>query len=175
MDNLNSWTRLCGAYRFTPTGAHAQGVLTLAVLATAIALWPALKPTAEAVNALPWIVCSTTNGESARPRTVVRTLRSEPLVAAPGKMVTTQLVHLPPLASSPPHVHGGDVTAYVLRGAVRSAHAGLTVADYRAGEMFYEPLGTTHAFFENPSATESADVLAVTVHAPGAALTTFLD
>jgi quercetin dioxygenase-like cupin family protein len=145
------------------------------MLAAAIAVWPVVKPSAEAVNALPWIVCSTQNGESARPRTVVRTLRSEPLAAAPGKMVTTQLVHLPPSASSPPHVHGGDVTAYVLRGAVRSAHAGLAVADYRAGEMFYEPYGTTHAFFENRSSTESADVLAVTVHEPGAALTTFLD
>jgi quercetin dioxygenase-like cupin family protein len=175
MGDLNAGNRSCGAYRFAPAGAHAQGVLSFAVLAAAIALWPALKPRAEAVNALPWIVCSTSNGESARPRTVVRTLRSEPLVAAPGKVVTTQLVHLPPLASSPPHVHGGDVTAYVLRGAVRSAHAGLAVADFRAGEMFYEPYGTTHAFFENPSATESADVLAVTVHEPGAALTTFLD
>jgi quercetin dioxygenase-like cupin family protein len=175
MDDVNAWKRVYGAYRVIPAAARAQGALSFAVLATALALWPALKPTAEAVNALPWIVCSTSSAESARPRTVVRTLRSEPLLAAPGKMVTTQLVHLPPLASSPPHVHGGDVTAYVIRGAVRSAHAGLAVADFRAGEMFYEPYGTTHAFFENPSATESADVLAVTIHEPGAALTTFLD
>jgi hypothetical protein len=49
------------------------------------------------------------------------------------------------------------------------------VADYRAGETFYEPLGTTHAFFENPSPSEGADVLAITVHDEGAPLTTFLD
>jgi quercetin dioxygenase-like cupin family protein len=174
MDRLSARNRLYGADRLTPAAAPRQGALCLAALATAFALWPALKPTAEAVS-LPWVVCSTRNGETARPRPVVRTLRSEPLAAAPGKIVTTQLVHLPPLAFSPPHVHGGDVTAYVLRGAVRSEHAGLPVADYRAGEMFYEPFGTTHAFFENPSATETADVLAVTVHEPGAALTTFLD
>jgi hypothetical protein len=30
-------------------------------------------------------------------------------------------------------------------------------------------------FLENPSATENADVLAITVHGEGASLTTFLD
>ena len=41
--------------------------------------------------------------------------------------------------------------------------------------MFYEPYETTHVFFENPSSTEAADVLAITVHEEGAPLTTFLD
>jgi hypothetical protein len=67
---------------------------------------------------------------------------------------------LAPRALSPPHVHGGDVTA---------------VAAYSAGEMFHEPYGTTHVFFENPSETESADVLAITIHDEGATLTTLLD
>jgi quercetin dioxygenase-like cupin family protein len=102
-------------------------------------------------------------------------LRSEPLATARGKYVTTQLVHLPPLAFSPRHLHGGDVTAYVLNGVVRSEHAGLPTAAFQAGEMFYEPYGTTHVFLENPSSTEAADVLAVTVHDEGAPLTTFLD
>jgi quercetin dioxygenase-like cupin family protein len=102
-------------------------------------------------------------------------LQSEPLAAAPGKWVTTQLVHLPPSAFSPRHVHGGDVTAYVLKGTVRSEHAGLPAAAYKAGDMFYEPYGTTHVFIENLSSTESADVLAIMVHDKGAPLTTFLD
>lgn len=145
-------------------------------LAAATALWTIVKPGNEAAITLPWIVCSNSANEaSARPRPVVETLQSEPLAAAPGKYVTTQLVHLPPLAFSPRHVHGGDVTAYVIKGTVRSEHANLPAADFHAGDMFYEPYGTTHAFIENLSATESADVLAIMVHDKGAPLTTFLD
>jgi len=145
-----------------------------------VALWPSLSAATRSTDAaasLPWILCNSTNGETAasRPRTVVKTLRTEPLVTAPGKYITVQLVHLPPMALTPSHVHGGDVTAYVLNGTVRSEHAGLPVAAYHAGEIFHEPYGTTHVFFENPSATETADVLAITVHDEGATLTTFLD
>jgi quercetin dioxygenase-like cupin family protein len=149
----------------------------LAAFAVPTAIWLLAKPATEVASTLPWIVCSSSNGEAAapRPRSVVKTLRSEPLVTARGKYVTTQLVHMPPLAFSPRHVHGGDVTAYVLRGTVRSEHAGLPAADFGAGDMFYEPYGTTHVFFENPSPTEAADVLAITVHEDGAPLTTFLD
>jgi quercetin dioxygenase-like cupin family protein len=165
-----SWTR-----------SPSPFVWPFVALLAAAALWTNLGATlrggTEGAAALPWILCSSTNGETAapRPRTVVTTLRSEPLVTAPGKHITVQLVHLPPLALTPPHVHGGDVTAYVLNGTVRSEHAGLPVAPYHAGEMFHEPYGTTHAFFENPSATEAADVLAITIHDEGAQLTTFLD
>jgi quercetin dioxygenase-like cupin family protein len=149
-------------------------------LLAAVALWPSLSAATRSTDAaasLPWILCNSTNGETAasRPRTVVKTLRTEPLVTAPGKYITVQLVHLPPMALTPSHVHGGDVTAYVLNGTVRSEHAGLPVAAYHAGEIFHEPYGTTHVFFENPSATETADVLAITVHDEGATLTTFLD
>jgi quercetin dioxygenase-like cupin family protein len=144
-------------------------------LAAATAVWLAAKPATEAASLLPWILCSTSNSQPARPRSVVTTLRSEPLVTAAGKYVTMQLVHLPPMAFSPRHVHGGDVTAYVLKGTVRSEHSGLPAAPYHEGEVFHEPYGTTHVFIENPSATESADILAITVHDKGAPLTTFLD
>jgi hypothetical protein len=78
-----------------------------------MAAWLAAKPATEA--GLPWILCSAPGdpAAAARPRTAVKTLRSEALV--------------------------------------------------------------THVFFENPSPTEAADVLAITVHEEGAALTTFLD
>jgi hypothetical protein len=119
-----------------------------AAFAASAALPLAAKSSSETLGALPWILCSTSNGGTAtpRPRTVVKTLRSEPLVAAPGKYVTTQLVHLPALAFTPRHVHGGDVTAYVLNGKVRSEHAGLPAADFQTGEMFYEPYGPTLVF-----------------------------
>lgn len=158
-----------------PTRASQLWLFT--AFAAVAALWLAAKPLSGPAAALPWILCSTPSGEAAapRPRSVVKVLRSEPLATARGKYVTTQLVHLPPLAFSPRHVHGGDVTAYVLNGVVRSEHAGLPAAAFQAGEMFYEPYGTTHVFLENPSSTEAADVLAVTVHDEGAPLTTFLD
>jgi quercetin dioxygenase-like cupin family protein len=154
-----------------------QVSLLIALAAAATTVWLAAKPATEAANALPRILCSTPSGQAAgpRPRTVVKTLRSEALVTARGKRATTQLVHLPPLAFSPRHVHGGDVTAYVLSGTVRSEHGGQPAAEFHSGEMFYEPHGTTHVFFENPSSTEAADVLAITVHEGGAPLTTFLD
>ena len=98
--------------------------LLTALAAAVTAMWLATKPATEAANALPWILCSTPIGQSEgpRPRTAVKTLQSEALVAARGKHV---LVQLPPLAFSPRRVHGGDVTAYVLSGTVRSEHGGL--------------------------------------------------
>jgi quercetin dioxygenase-like cupin family protein len=81
---------------------------------------------------------------------------------------------MPPQAFTPSHVHGGDVTAVVLKGTVRSEHAGLAAADYQAGETFHEPVGTTHVFIENTSTTEPAEIMAITVHDEGAPLTTFL-
>jgi quercetin dioxygenase-like cupin family protein len=160
----------------TLPSSPAQRIWLFAGLAAATALWSTVKPGNEAAFTLPWIVCSSANSEaSARPRPIVETLQSEPLAGAPGKYVTTQLVHLPPSAFSPRHVHGGDVSAYVLKGTVRSEHAGLPPGDYHAGEMFFEPYGTTHVFIENLSSTESADVLAIMVHDKGAPLTTFLD
>jgi quercetin dioxygenase-like cupin family protein len=159
------------------TATRPSRLWLFTALATTAALWLFAKPAAEQASRLPWIVCSTAGADAAtpRPRSVVTTLQSEPSVAARGKYVTVQLVHMPPMALSPPHVHGGDVTAYVIKGTVRSEHAGLPMADYHAGETFYEPFGTTHAFFENPSPSEGADVLAITVHDEGAPLTTFLD
>ena len=145
-------------------------------MAAATALSLILKPGNQAAISLPWIVCSNAASEaSARPRPAVETLQSEPLAGAPGKYVTTQLVHLPPSAFSPRHVHGGDLTVYVLKGTVRSEHAGLPAGEFHAGEMFYEPYRTTHVFLENLSPTDSADLLAVIVHDQDAPLTTFLD
>jgi quercetin dioxygenase-like cupin family protein len=159
--------------------AHASipRLWLVASFAVVAAFWPIVKPQTQAATGLPWIFCSTPSGSAAglRPRPVVKTLRSEPLAGTRGKYVTTQLVHLPPAAFSPRHVHGGDLTAYVLRGTVRSEHAGLFAADYHSGDVFYEPYGTTHVFIENLNSTEDADVLAIMVHDEGAPLTTFLD
>ena len=75
----------------------------------------------------------------------------------------------------PRHVHGGDLTVYVLKGSVRSEHAGLPLSEFHAGQIFYEPQGSVHVFIDNPSATDEAELLAVMVIDDGVALTTFLD
>jgi hypothetical protein len=82
--------------------AHDCGARNRPDLAAATGLWLVVKAGTETVNTLPWIFCSNSNSEAAtpRPRSVVKTLRSEPLVTVRGKHVTAQLVHLPPRAFS---------------------------------------------------------------------------
>ena len=48
-------------------------------------------------------------------------------------------------------------------------------AVFGPGETFWEPVGTIHAFIENPSLDEGADLLATIVHDEGAQLTTLID
>ena len=88
---------------------------------------------------LPLILCSTSDAPQSDAS--VTTLQSEPTTGLPNKRITTQLVRYPPGAATPRHVHGGDLTVYVLKSAVRSEHAGLPLAEYHAGQMFYEPRG----------------------------------
>jgi quercetin dioxygenase-like cupin family protein len=108
-----------------------------------------------------------------RPRTVVTPVSSHGLTHVPGKRQTTVLVTFPPGAFTPEHHHGGSVYVYVLSGTIRSQLAGEPPGIYGPGDSFFEPLGTTHLFAENVSATEPAQALAVFVHDEGATLTTY--
>jgi quercetin dioxygenase-like cupin family protein len=108
-----------------------------------------------------------------RPRSIVTTVSVEDM--GNGKEVTTQLVVYPPGAFTPKHVHGGVVSAYVLKGTVRSQVSGQPVGDFKPGQTFFEPTGSIHVFAENPSTTETAELLATIIHDKGATLTTFID
>ena len=152
------------------THSLLAGSFAIAAIAI-IAVRPDVRPR---LYEIPQILCSSSNEATSRPKSQVSTLRSEPITGMPGKRVTVQLVRYPPNGFTPSHVHGGDVTAVVLKGTVRSEHAGLAAADYQAGEAFHEPIGTTHVFIENTSMTEPAEILAITVHDEGAQLTTLL-
>lgn len=57
---------------------------------------------------------------SARPATIIRPIACEKLPNVPGKSITTVVVEFPPGAHSPRHRHPGSVTAFVLKGSVRS-------------------------------------------------------
>jgi quercetin dioxygenase-like cupin family protein len=98
-----------------------------------------------------------------RPTTSIETLSCQRLPHAPGKSVTTALVTFPPRALSPAHRHPGSVTAYVIKGSIRSQVQGSTAHIYAAGSTWFEPPKALHVFAENPSATETAELLAVFV------------
>jgi quercetin dioxygenase-like cupin family protein len=98
-----------------------------------------------------------------RPTTSIETLSCQRLPHAPGKSVTTALVTFPPLALSPAHRHPGSVTAYVVKGSIRSQMQGSTAHTYAVGSTWFEPPKVLHVFAENPSATETAELLAVFV------------
>lgn len=103
------------------------------------------------------------SGSAARPRTVVTPVSCEKLPDVPGRSVTTLHVAFPPDAYTGPHRHPGSLTAYVLTGTVRSRMAGGPAVTYPAGGTWFEPAMALHAFAENASATEPAELLATIV------------
>ncbi|WP_395678840.1 cupin domain-containing protein [Inquilinus sp.] len=99
----------------------------------------------------------------ARPASVVKPVACEALPNVPGKSITTITVDFPPGAYTPAHRHPGSVTAYVIKGAVRSQLAGGPPQVYGPGTSWFEPPGVLHLFAENASAAEPAQILAVFV------------
>jgi quercetin dioxygenase-like cupin family protein len=77
--------------------------------------------------------------------------------------LTTAIVEFPPGAYSPKHRHPGSVTAFVLKGILRSQLAGGPIGTYKPGETWFEPPGVLHLFAENASGTEPAELLAIFV------------
>ena len=102
-------------------------------------------------------------GAAARPSTTVRVVSCEKLPNVPGKSVTTALVDFPPGALSPPHRHPGSVTAFVIKGTIRSQLAGEPVLTFGPGGTWFEPPGTLHMLTENPSVSDPAQLLAIFV------------
>ncbi|TIT55416.1 MAG: cupin domain-containing protein, partial [Mesorhizobium sp.] len=67
---------------------------------------------------------------AARPKTVVTPVSCERLPNVPGKSITTVVVAFPPNAYTPRHRHPGSVSAFVLKGTLRSQLAGGPVGTY---------------------------------------------
>lgn len=108
------------------------------------------------------------------PRPVARIVSSEPLSHAPGKRITIAIVTFAPGAWSPPHVHGGTVNVWVLKGAIRSQLNYGAMEVFQPGGTFFEPIGGVHSHSGNVSLTDEAQALAIFVHDEGATLTTYL-
>lgn len=167
-------------------GARVLAVLgVLLILAAGFVLnhGRVLPRTAAPEVPLPFVLCGGTgvvNGAepilsaAGRPRPSAQVVSSEPLAHVPGKRVTVAIVDFPPGALSPPHRHGGSVTVFVLKGAIRSQLGDGPIETFPVGGTFFEPLGIIHTLSENTSDTDSAQVMAIFVHDEGATLTTYL-
>ncbi len=160
--------------------------LLLMVRAPILPQWNAIsaaKP--DFTQAPPFILCSSAvpgdlhdpllsvNADGS-PRPVAQVVSSEPLAHAPGKRITIALVTFAPGAWSPPHVHGGTVNVWVLKGAVRSQLNSGPMEVFQPGGTFFEPIGGVHTHSGNISMTDEAQILAIFVHEEGATLTTYL-
>jgi len=99
---------------------------------------------------------------------------SHPLANVSGKRVTVVRVIYGPGGFTPPHYHAGTVTAYIVRGAIRSQLQGGPVETFMPGQSFFEPPGSVHMVSANASTTEESELLAIFVADEGATLTTML-
>jgi quercetin dioxygenase-like cupin family protein len=104
-----------------------------------------------------------TDPVAGRPQSVLTPVSCQKLPDIPGKTMTTMLVDYPPNGFTPRHRHPGNVTAIVLKGMIRSQLLGGPAVDYKKGQSWFEPPGAIHLFAENPSKTESAQMLAIFV------------
>ena len=88
-----------------------------------------------------------------------------PNVNLDGWEIIVSQVDYPPGRIGQPHQHRGFLFAYVLEGAVVAQVLGDGVSaderTYHVGEMFYEPIGSTHQVSKNASQTEPARLLAI--------------
>jgi len=94
-----------------------------------------------------------------------------PEITLDGWEVTVSHVDYPPGRVGQQHHHAGFVLAYVLEGAIVTRISGQPQATYTAGQMFYEPPGSTHEVSDNASATQPAKLLALIFAKKGATLT----
>jgi quercetin dioxygenase-like cupin family protein len=132
-------------------------ILGLGAVATGLALLAAPQR--------PMLMASGESGgdAAARPRAVQQPIACEKLPNVPGKSITTVLVSFPPMAFTPRHRHPGSVTAYVLKGTLRSQLNEGPVGTFTTGGTWFEPPGTIHSMVENPSPTEPAEIMAIFV------------
>jgi quercetin dioxygenase-like cupin family protein len=150
---------------------HYLSLVVVAGLAFAFAIGKALPLTMDAGSAIVAPLCSVGNAAGSS----VEVVASYPLANVPGKRVTVVRVTYGPGGFTPPHRHGGAVTAYITKGEIRSQLGGGPLETFTVGQSFFEPPGTTHVVSANASTTEAAELIAVFVADEGAELTTLLD
>ncbi|GAB2177321.1 cupin domain-containing protein [Dongia sp. agr-C8] len=140
-----------------PIAAAALIGLTVLIGGRAVtgAMRPPLRHTVEMSGAQ--------SNAMARPRAVQHPIACEKLPNVPGKSITTLLVEFTPNAFTPRHRHPGSVTAYVTKGTLRSQLNDGPVGSFGIGGTWFEPPGTIHSMVENPSPTDTAEIMAIFV------------
>ncbi len=146
-------------------GTTTGVLLTIAAAGTVTPMMSGVSPVTAPICA----VSAASQGDTVIP------VASYPLPNVLGKRVTVVRVIYAPGGFSRPHRHAGSVTAYIVKGEIRSQLAGEPVQDYKPGESFFEPPGAVHQVSANASQTEPAELIAVFVADEGAQLTTYLD
>ena len=133
-----------------------------------------LSAARDAISAFPLPICAA-EASSGSSLNKVEIVSSHAIPDMPGKRMTVVRVTYGPGGFTPPHRHGGSVTAYINKGQIRSQLNDGPVEVFDVGQSFFEPLGTIHAVSANASATDWAELIAVFVADEGAQLTTLLE
>lgn len=160
-----------------PTPERDWRQLSLAVvsgLACAMAIARTLPLALGTITTFPAPLCAemASSGSSLNK---VEVISSHALPNVAGKRVTVVRVSYGPGGFTPPHRHGGSVTAYVTKGEIRSQLEGGPLETFVVGQSFFEPPGAIHLVSTNASNTEPAELIAIFVADEGAELTTLLD
>ena len=163
-----------GIAPFTERNGRGVSLAIVAGLACALAIARALPAMMDAASAMVAPLCATASASNSSLNRV-EVIASYALPNVPGKRVTIVRVSYGPGGFTPPHRHGGSVTAYITKGEIRSQLGGGPLETFTVGQTFFEPPGSTHVVSANASTTEPAELIAVFVADEGAALTTLLN
>lgn len=128
----------------------------------------------DAISEFPLPICAA-DASSGSSQNKVEIVSSHALPDMPGKRVTVVRVTYGPGGFTPPHRHGGSVTAYITKGQIKSKLDDGPVEIFDVGQSFFEPPGTIHYVSANASNTDWAELIAVFVADEGAQLTTLLE
>ena len=157
---LDRWSD-SGAGRRRSAAVASLAIIGLAAIAAGLSLTGAPHAPAPAHGAVQ--MSGAESNAAARPRAQQQPIACEKLPNVPGKSITTLLVSFPPNAFTPRHRHPGSVTAYVIKGTLRSQLNDGPVGTFGPGGTWFEPPGTIHSMVENPSPTEPAEIMAIFV------------
>ena len=128
----------------------------------------------DAIPESPLPLCMA-DASSGSPLNKVELVSSHAIPDMPGKRMTVVRVTYGPGGFTPPHRHGGTVTAYITKGQIRSQLNNGPVEIFDVGQSFFEPPGAIHLVSANASNTEWAELIAVFVADEGAQLTTLIE
>lgn len=149
-------------------------LVVASALVCAVVAAKALPATMDAISEFPLPICAA-DASSNSSLNKVELVNSYAIPDMPGKRVTVVRVTYGPGGFTPPHRHGGTVTAYITKGRIKSKLNDGPVEVFDVGQSFFEPPGTIHYVSANASNTEPAELIAVFVADEGAQLTTLLE